>query len=647
MSTPPFKPSNGEFSTVRFFTDKDPYHYTVDNRPVGDVDSNVGELVKATDAARRAVVLEAIGNSAFESALVGPGDKTVGLGLGIVSGYTLALSRGVLLSYQAISTGDPAEIIKKAALPTPQSLTLSAPVSVGREVPYLVQIRHADYGTGVPVPYEDQLNEYLPSTTINGKLEVSVVVGAEADTGTSVEPTVTPGWLPLFLVVSANGQPPVITDATGHPDKFESVLPDLLLRVEDMEDIVLEIEEPFTTAEKNKLALIEPAATANPDTDSLDEGANNLYHTAARVRSVALTGLSLASSVAVAAADTVLSSIGKLQAQVSLKLAIAQAFTDTAVSGTNSKSSVTLTVDPSGNSSQVLIANKVQTDYNSSSNMTVGGYLVSGQDVLNTSGTGTHDKLVTRMVQMNVTGGNIAALVGVEGVISQIAPTTMVGGAAIFYVPNMASVPNIGNIGTLAAFSNDEPRAVFRSAGPFLNADLREISPSPHAGLIAGRYYSAPAKLMTTNAMTTSVIYVTYVYVPRRVTITKLGFEVTTAAAGNGRLGLYKVADGVLTTLVVQGSDISTGTIGVKESTVSSQVDSGIYAIVATFSATPTLRWHEINNHGMIGASTATGYSENCFITPFPYGAFPATANILPTFAANTIEPHLWFRVGV
>lgn len=25
----------------------------------------------------------------------------------------------------------------------------------------------------------------------------------------------------------------------------------------------------------------------------------------------------------------------------------------------------------------------------------------------------------------------------------------------------------------------------------------------------------------------------------------------------------------------------------------------------------------------------------------------PATANIVPTFAANTIEPHFWYRIGV
>lgn len=57
----------------------------------------------------------------------------------------------------------------------------------------------------------------------------------------------------------------------------------------------------------------ESAAT----TDDLAEGATNLWFTAARVRSVVLTGLSLASSAAITATDTVLSAFGKLQAQAS------------------------------------------------------------------------------------------------------------------------------------------------------------------------------------------------------------------------------------------------------------------------------------------------------------------------------------------
>jgi len=52
-------------------------------------------------------------------------------------------------------------------------------------------------------------------------------------------------------------------------------------------------------------------------TDQVPEGSFNLYHTAARVRATTLTGLSTSLNEAVAATDSVLSGIGKLQAQVS------------------------------------------------------------------------------------------------------------------------------------------------------------------------------------------------------------------------------------------------------------------------------------------------------------------------------------------
>lgn len=52
-------------------------------------------------------------------------------------------------------------------------------------------------------------------------------------------------------------------------------------------------------------------------TDAVPEGVTNLYHTAARVRDVLLTGLSTATNAVITAADSVLSALGKLQKQIS------------------------------------------------------------------------------------------------------------------------------------------------------------------------------------------------------------------------------------------------------------------------------------------------------------------------------------------
>lgn len=93
----------------------------------------------------------------------------------------------------------------------------------------------------------------------------------------------------------------------------------------------------FSDAEKTKLGGVSAGATANADTDSLSEGASNLYHTAARVLATVLNGLSLAAGTAITSTDSVLVAFGKLQRQLndlSTTLAVKQ---DTLVSGTNLK----------------------------------------------------------------------------------------------------------------------------------------------------------------------------------------------------------------------------------------------------------------------------------------------------------------------
>lgn len=86
----------------------------------------------------------------------------------------------------------------------------------------------------------------------------------------------------------------------------------------------------YTDAEQAKLAGVAAGATANANTDSLAEGAANKYFTESRVRSAVLTGLSLLTGGAIAAADTLLVALGKLQNQISGKQ-------DALVSGTTLK----------------------------------------------------------------------------------------------------------------------------------------------------------------------------------------------------------------------------------------------------------------------------------------------------------------------
>lgn len=69
----------------------------------------------------------------------------------------------------------------------------------------------------------------------------------------------------------------------------------------------------MSATDKTKLDGVQPGATANANTDSLTEGTTNLYFAEPRVRATPLTGLSTATTGAVAATDTVLQAFGKLE----------------------------------------------------------------------------------------------------------------------------------------------------------------------------------------------------------------------------------------------------------------------------------------------------------------------------------------------
>ena len=82
-----------------------------------------------------------------------------------------------------------------------------------------------------------------------------------------------------------------------------------------------EISKIYLTLDNNKIyrwsgtAYIEIVASPS-STDSVIEGVTNLYFNENRVRNTALTGLSTSSNTAITATDSIISGIGKLQAQI-------------------------------------------------------------------------------------------------------------------------------------------------------------------------------------------------------------------------------------------------------------------------------------------------------------------------------------------
>jgi hypothetical protein len=95
------------------------------------------------------------------------------------------------------------------------------------------------------------------------------------------------------------------------------------------------------------------SAFAAKSTTNLAEGTNQ-YFTAARVRAVVLTGLSLATNAVISATDTVLSAFGKLQAQITANLSTLTSHT----SNTSNPHSVTKAQVGLGNADNTSDANK-------------------------------------------------------------------------------------------------------------------------------------------------------------------------------------------------------------------------------------------------------------------------------------------------
>lgn len=124
------------------------------------------------------------------------------------------------------------------------------------------------------------------------------------------------------------------------------------------------------------------SAFAAKSTTNLAEGTNE-YFTAARVRAVVLTGLSLATNAVISATDTVLSAFGKLQAQITANLSTLTSHTsDTSNPHATTKAQVGL-----GNADNTSDANKpvstaTQTALNAKQDT-----LVSGTNIKTINGT--------------------------------------------------------------------------------------------------------------------------------------------------------------------------------------------------------------------------------------------------------------------
>lgn len=176
----------------------------------------------------------------------------------------------------------------------------------------------------------------------------------------------------------------------------------------------------------------------------------------------------------------------------------------------------------------------------------------------------------------------------------------------------------------------------------------RFSSPTLAPGYPSTRYLSGG--LLSLNTASTAALQVNLIYLtPFRVlgytALTRIGFEVTTAVAGNARLGIFSVnstCDGG--TLVLDAGTVSTGTTGIKEITINQTLEPGLYFTALLADNTSTVRSSALTPEaeGIFGVS-APGAGEHLFFKSQTYGAMPSSVTSMG-YSAGHGPLQIWLR---
>lgn len=168
---------------------------------------------------------------------------------------------------------------------------------------------------------------------------------------------------------------------------------------------------------------------------------------------------------------------------------------------------------------------------------------------------------------------------------------------------------------------------------------------------VSGRYYNT--QLTTTSlgtvAATADRMYLVPFTVGRTRAVDQLGINVSTALAGNVRMGIYNsdASTGYPTTVLVDGgTPPSTGTTGAKSSTVSVTLQPGVqYWTAVTCSSAATFSAGSANEMRPIagGASPSNAGANHAYVTHSQADPLPNLTAVTPTFATATV-PMLAYR---
>lgn len=214
MSTAAFVPQDASTLTaIRYYTPFDPYFYSVDNRPLTDIATNLTSISSGGgDSARRAVLISQLALSGVMRELFTTSNVNgfiSGLNATYPAANTVQLGPGALYSAQVTNSSNAQAIIKQALSFSPVDFTITPPATAGQSVAYLIQGQYQDLNATTMVtsniPYIDANNSFLPCLLLNGQLALSLKAGTANTTGSQVTPTPDSGWQAIFVVTATYG----------------------------------------------------------------------------------------------------------------------------------------------------------------------------------------------------------------------------------------------------------------------------------------------------------------------------------------------------------------------------------------------------------------------------------------------------------
>lgn len=185
---------------VRFYTPADPYYYTVDNRPLGDLNNNIAIVADAVEASINASKVGAYTFGHLAQAVYGASPRYIGK-REFPGGMAFRVNPGILITPRDISESDPRQFLQVAVNQNTVPFTCTA-ASTSMAKVYLVQARHVDPMTDEtkPVAYFNRTSVRAEDSIFTGYCELGLVEGTEAPVGTEVAPNPDSGWYALFQI---------------------------------------------------------------------------------------------------------------------------------------------------------------------------------------------------------------------------------------------------------------------------------------------------------------------------------------------------------------------------------------------------------------------------------------------------------------